>query len=136
MNIEGQSRFFLGESPVLVRILLAFALFITCVTQVNAELIKTGIQESTEFVEAEAVSAPQPIIPSELYEEGMKCSCVARFTILDSGKTRVKIVSSSGNHEVDCIALRTLQRWIFKPAMLNGKPVESNRKVKIHFEIE
>ncbi len=121
---------------MLVRILLALALFLLCVTQVNAELLKTGIQESTDFVEAEALSAPQPIIPSDMYEEGMKCSCVARFTILDSGKTKVKIVSSSGNHEVDCIALRTLQRWIFRPAMLNGKPVESNRKVKIHFEIE
>jgi len=121
---------------MLGRILLAFAVFCMCVTQVNAELLKTGIQESTDFVEAQAVSAPQPVIPSDLYEDGMKCSCVARFTILDSGKTKVKIVASSGNHEVDCIALRTLQRWIFKPAMLNGKPIESNRKVKIHFEIE
>lgn len=118
------------------RFFIAFAL-ITCFLQAaDAEMLKTGIQESTSFVEAEAVSAPQPIIPSEMFEEGVKCSCTARFTILDSGKTKVNIVSSSGNHEVDCIALRTLQRWIFKPAMLNGKPVESKRKIKIQFEIE
>ncbi len=123
---------------MLVRLILSIVIFcaFSAFQDVSAEMLKTGIQESTDFVEAEAVSTPQPIIPSELYEEGMKCTCVARFTIHETGKAKVKLVTSSGNHEVDCIALRTLQRWIFKPAMLNGKPVISNRKVKIQFEIE
>jgi len=34
------------------------------------------------------------------------------------------------------MALSTLRRWKFKPATLDGKSVDSSRKIKVEFEVE
>jgi protein TonB len=99
-------------------------------------VLKTGIQESSNYIDAEILACPHPEIPSELHEQCFKSCCIARFTIAEDGKHRVKLISSSGSNEVDDIAVSTLQQWKFKPAMLNGKPVESTRKIRVEFEVE
>lgn len=95
-----------------------------------------GTAESSTYNEAQAISCPSPEIPAELHELCFKSCCIARFIIRPDGKSSVKLISSSGSPQVDDIALSTLQRWRFKPAMLNGRPVQSTRKVKVEFEVE
>jgi protein TonB len=102
----------------------------------HAQTFNLGVAESSRFVDAEVLAAPQPVIPSELHEQCFKSCCIARFHIGPDGKTSVKLLSSSGSEEVDDITLSTLRRWKFRPAMLNGRPVQSTRRVKIEFEIE
>lgn len=55
---------------------------------------------------------------------------------MEDGKHTVKLLASSGVPEVDDIALSTLKRWKFKPATMNGKAVESSRKIRVEFEVE
>lgn len=117
-------------------LLLALLIAALPSTSTLAQTFSLGVAESSRFVDAEVLAAPQPVIPPELHEQCFKSCCIARFNISPDGKTSVKLLSSSGSEEVDDITLSTLRRWKFRPAMLNGKPVQSTRRVKIEFEIE
>jgi TonB family protein len=99
-------------------------------------MLKIGTEESSYYRDAEIVTAPKPEIPAELHEQCFKSCCLARFIIKQDGKSSVKLLSSTGSAEVDEIAVSTLQRWKFKPATVNGKPVESAKKIKVEFEVE
>jgi protein TonB len=119
---------------------IAYALVLFSLSTIRpvlaSQLFKIGTAEEAKYSDAFAVECPQPEIPAELSEECHKSCCMARFCITHEGKHQVSLVSSSGSDEVDEIALRTLRRWKFKPAMLNGKPVQSVRKIKVEFEVE
>ena len=99
-------------------------------------LLKMGTTESSTYNDAMGVDCPEPEIPSDLKEDCMKSSCVARFEIKADGKSTVKIVSSSGSEQVDDVALQTLRKWKFKPATLDGKPIASSRRIRVEFEID
>jgi protein TonB len=99
------------------------------------ETFKIGTNTSSRYEDAQALEAPRPEIPSELAADCFKSCCVARFKIKNDGKYSVMLVSTSGSEEVDEVALSTLRRWRFKPAMLDGKPVESTRKIRVEFEV-
>lgn len=121
--------------------LLAF--FFLTSTEVVAQTIahaKTqsfdvGAEESVDYVEAKPTFNPPPDIPTERKELCFKSFCLARFYIASDGKAKVKLVSSSGSKEIDEITLATLRRWKFSPAMLDGKPVASTRRIKVEFEV-
>jgi protein TonB len=115
---------------------LALLLFTALSTDVRAQTFQLGIAESSKFMDAEVLACPQPLIPAELHEQCFKSCCIARFIINPDGKAAVKLVTSSGSNEIDEITLSTLKRWKFRPAMLNGKPVQSTRRVKVEFEVE
>ncbi len=99
-------------------------------------MLKIGTEESSYYKDAEIVHCPKPEIPAELHEQCFKSCCLAKFTIKRDGVSSVKLLSSTGSTEVDEIAVSTLQRWKFKPATVNGKPVESAKKIKVEFEVE
>ena len=103
---------------------------------VAGPMLKIGTEESSYYRDAQIVHAPKPEIPSELHEQCFKSCCLARFVIKQDGESSVKLLSSTGSAEVDEIAVSTLQRWKFKPATVNGKPVESAKKIKVEFEVE
>lgn len=102
----------------------------------SAQTFQLGVAEASRFVDSEVVASPQPMIPPQLHEQCFKSCCIARFIIHPNGKTAVTLITSSGSEEIDDITLATLKRWKFRPAMLNGKPVQSTRRVKIEFEVE
>jgi len=99
-------------------------------------LLKIGTEESSYYKDAEIVHCPKPEIPAELHEQCFKSCCLAKFTIKQDGASSVTLLSSTGSTEVDEIAVSTLQRWKFKPATVNGKPVESAKKIRVEFEVE
>ncbi len=105
-------------------------------TAVAGPMLKIGTEESSYYRDAQIVNAPRPEIPAELHEQCFKSCCLARFIIKQDGNSSVKLLSSTGSAEVDEIAVSTLQRWKFKPATVNGKPVESAKKIKVEFEVE
>lgn len=122
-----------------MRALLAFlfcAVILAPAVSAQTLVLKGGTTDSSRYEDALAIECPQPELPAEHNEQGIKTSCCARFTIESDGKFEVKLVSSTGSQEVDDIALATLKRWKFKPAQLNGKAVKSTRKIKIEFEID
>lgn len=115
---------------------LCFTLAVaTASAPVYSKTYDVGTEEQVSFVEAKPTYNPAPAIPPEKHEQSFKSYCLARFHISADGKSKVKLVSSSGSHEIDEITLTTLRRWKFKPAMLDGSPVESTRRIKVEFEV-
>jgi TonB family protein len=105
-------------------------------SQATSLAFNLGVQEASRLEAAKAIDTPHPEIPPYLKEQCFKSCCLARLFINSNGKTSAKLISSSGCAEVDDITLETLQRWKFRPAMLNGKPVSSTRKVRVEFDVE
>jgi hypothetical protein len=108
----------------------------SCMHAAFADTFKLGAQEAEHFQPAEIVSAPEPVISSELKEECLKTFCVARFTIDVKGHIRVELVTSSGCPEVDDITISTLRGWKFRPALRGTEPVTSTRRVRVEFVVE
>lgn len=129
-------RYIKAISLICAACLLVFASLSTVRPVLASQLFKIGTSEVAKYADALAVECPQPEIPPSLHEECYKSCCLARFCINHEGKHEVSLISSSGSDEVDEIALSTLRRWKFKPAMLNGKPVQSVRKIRVEFEVE
>jgi protein TonB len=89
------------------------------------------------FSEAQPVYSPQPDIPDSLREEAMDKTCVALVTIQPDGRpSDIQIVTSSGNNDLDQLAINTARKWKFKPATENGAPVVSQVRLHIEFEVE
>lgn len=119
------------------RLIVLLSIFLLVVSpSLAGPTFTLGAQEASSWVQAEPIVCPKPEIPAELHEQCHKSCCTARFTILEDGKHTVKLIVSSGVAEVDDIALSTLKRWKFKPATMNGKAVESSRKIRVEFEVE
>ena len=114
----------------------AAGLALAAVGGATAKTYDAGTEAGAEFVQAQVVESPQPVIPPALHENCFKSCCLARFMIAADGKSKVKLLSSSGSDEIDDITLETLRKWKFKPAMLDGKPVASTRRIKVEFEVD
>jgi TonB family protein len=122
--------------PRLNRIACVVAFAFLSTTSAHAKMLTLGTEYSSEFKVAQATYAPEPEISSELKEQCFKSCCIAKFLIKKDGSTSVHILSSSGSPDVDEIALKALRHWKFKPATVNGEPVDSSRKIQVEFEIE
>jgi protein TonB len=89
------------------------------------------------YAEPEQDYSPQPTIPDDLRGEAFDKNFVALFTIGPDGKPiDVKMTQSTGNSELDEIALKTAKQWKFKPATLDGTGVGSKVKLTIEFKVE
>lgn len=82
---------------------------------------------------AAPLAEPQPSLPNDLSFDDIHGSFFALFTIHADGSTEVNMVTSTGNQEADKIALETARRWKFRPATLNGRPVESYQRLEVEF---
>jgi protein TonB len=108
----------------------------TLASPVVAKTYDAGTEAAAQFVQAQPINSPQPEIPHDLQEDCFKSCCIARFLIKPDGAAKVKLISGSGSDEIDDITLQTLRQWKFKPAMLDGKPVESTRRIKVEFQVD
>ena len=82
-----------------------------------------------------AFYAPAPVIPVYLRDQNLKTSVVIEFLITAQGAVTPRLLDSSGNDELDAIALKTASKWQFKPAAQNNVPVDSKTRLRILFEV-
>jgi protein TonB len=92
------------------------------------------------FTEAEPAlpleQEPQPTIPDDLRAEALDKTCVVVCTVSPDGKaTDVKVSQSSGNSELDNLALDAARKWKFKPGTRDGEPIESTVNLHIEFQV-
>lgn len=83
--------------------------------------------------EAEPTSQPKPQIPDDLSYDDIHGNFEALFTIQADGTTSVKMVSSTGNSRLDNLALDAARHWTFHPGTVDGKPVDSFRRLTVEF---
>lgn len=83
-----------------------------------------------------AIYAPPPVIPSYLQDKELKTSVVIDFYVNAQGHAAPRLVGSSGNEELDAIALKSVSKWQFRPAEKDNLPIESKVRLRIVFEVK
>jgi TonB family protein len=84
---------------------------------------------------AVALYSPSPVIPSYLRDREINSSVVIEFLVTAAGQATPRLLSSSGNEELDAIALGTVKKWQFKPAETEHRPVDSKSRLRIVFQV-
>ena len=82
-----------------------------------------------------ALYSPAPVIPAYLRDQNLKTNVVIEFFISAQGQVTPKLLDSSGNDELDAIALNTVKKWQFKPAASDNQPIDSKTRLRIVFEV-
>ncbi len=77
-----------------------------------------------------AVVAPPPLIPSYLQDKDINTSVVIEFLVNNQGQATPRLIGSSGNEELDAIALAAVKKWQFRPAEQNHKPIDAPSKLE------
>ena len=79
--------------------------------------------------------APSPVIPEYLKSQDLKVSVIIEFFITAKGTVTPRLLSSSGNDELDQLALKTAKTWRFQPAQKNNTPTDDKIRLRLNFEI-
>lgn len=83
-----------------------------------------------------AVYAPSPSIPSYLQTKDLNAAVTLVFYVTAQGNVTPRLIRSSGNAELDAIALETAQKWQFQPAEKDHQAIDSKVALKIVFEVD
>ncbi len=83
-----------------------------------------------------AFYTPAPVIPSYLQNEELNASVVIEFLVNSRGVATTRLLASSGNEELDAIALNTAKLWQFRPAEDNHNPIDAKIRLRIVFEVK
>ena len=87
------------------------------------------------FTKAIAISAPDPTIPDDIRTSDINKTLVLLVTVMANGDPAdMQILQSSGVDQLDRETEKVIKRWKFKPATINGQPVDS--QVRLHFDFE
>jgi len=89
------------------------------------------------FTEAAPIDEIKPTIPDSLRSDAIDATVIAEFQVgADGVPTGVRITQSSGNSDLDDLALKTARQWRFKPATREGQAVESTVRLHIEFQVD
>jgi protein TonB len=80
---------------------------------------------------------PHPPYPELARRAGQTGVVMLRVSINEKGRvSAVSLIRSSGHSLLDDRARTAVQRWIFRPARLNGKPVATQVDVPVRFSLD
>ncbi|PCE25729.1 hypothetical protein BWP39_14475 [Paraburkholderia acidicola] len=96
----------------------------------------TDTPKPTGFAEARLLSQPLPELPDDLREVAYQTVAIARFAVHVDGTCDVELIKPTQNPRLNQILLEALHNWRFFPALDNGRPVESHRDVRVHFNVQ
>jgi TonB family protein len=82
-----------------------------------------------------AVSSPAPKIPAYLQTQDLHASVVIDFYVTAQGTVTPRLVGSSGNEELDAIAISSAKQWRFSPAEKDHKPIDAKVRLRIQFDV-
>ena len=86
--------------------------------------------------DAQVANQVYPDIPDDLKQEDFQSSVRVRIDIAADGTFTAKLVTSSGNVEIDQLVLNALNKWKWKAALQNGVPVASTERFRFDFEVQ
>lgn len=82
------------------------------------------------------IFSPAPTLPSYLRNENIKTSVVIDFFVNAQGIATPRLVNSSGNEELDALALATAKKWQFRPAEQDHRAIDAKVRLRINFEVQ
>lgn len=83
-----------------------------------------------------AIFSPAPKIPAALQEADLHTSVVIDFFVAVDGTANPRLVGSSGNEELDAIAIAAVKKWRFHPAEQDHHPLDAKVRLRILFEVQ
>lgn len=85
--------------------------------------------------EVAAVDTPPPDYPIRFACDGVGGVSTLKVVIGTAGKpTDVSVVKSSGQPQLDDLAVKAVRDWQFKAATRNGQPVSTTIQVPVNFQ--
>jgi protein TonB len=97
----------------------------------------TDVRDSTllQFVtSAELIKSTSPEYPAEAKKHNLEGTVVLQATIGKDGSVE-RIERISGNSMLAGAASRSVRSWQYRPASVNGKPVEGKAKIVLNFTL-
>ncbi|WP_240324425.1 energy transducer TonB [Trinickia diaoshuihuensis] len=85
---------------------------------------------------AQLLSQPLPTLPDDLREQAYQAVALARFVIHADATFDVELIKPTSYPRLNAILLDALRKWRFTPATENGHPVQSQRQVRVHFDVQ
>jgi TonB family protein len=82
------------------------------------------------------IESPAPIIPDYLKNRDLNTKVLIEFIVRANGVAEPKLLVSSGDEELDQIALATAKKWTFYPAENEHKPVDAKIRLRILFTVK
>ena len=85
-----------------------------------------------------AALVPKPVVyPVDVAKKGVNGQVVLIVDVATDGSvSAMKVDRSAGDERLDAAALEEVKQWKFKPMVKNGKPVQSQVRVPIEFEMD
>jgi TonB family protein len=81
-------------------------------------------------------SAVMPAYPPALRDAGVVGGAVLELKVDDTGKLTHVTTLRASHPEFEAAAKEAMSKWVFAPALKEGKPVESRARIAIVFETE
>jgi TonB family protein len=101
----------------------------------SATVPTLGAPVSQGVVQATLVQKVDPIYPQRARSEGVAGPVTLEATVAENGTVKgIKFVS--GPQALASAAIDAVRQWRYKPAMLNGKPIESPKKITLVFRLQ
>lgn len=79
--------------------------------------------------------AERPVLPKNLLKPGESAEIVICAAIDEDGDLVNTRTVSTTHKELEKIVMESLEKWEFRPAMLNGKPVKSRVDIPFKFVV-
>ena len=82
-----------------------------------------------------AIKSPDPKYSNEAREKKIQGPVVLSLVVGPDGRARDVRVERSLGYGLDVQAIKTIKKWKFKPATLDGKPVAVEIKIEVNFRL-
>ncbi len=79
--------------------------------------------------------AEEPVLPRSLLKPGESAEIVICAAIDENGKLVNTRTVSATHKELEKIVIDSLEKWEFRPAMLDGKPIKSRVDIPFKFVV-
>ena len=102
----------------------------------SSSLVETSPVQLEVFTGPKPKERPSPTYPRREQREGKEGWVQVNFMISPEGKTyEVAVTHSSGSESFERAAVRTVSKWSFDPATMNGQPIDAGANYKIKFSL-
>ncbi|MBN1549904.1 energy transducer TonB [bacterium] len=91
-------------------------------------------EKKVDIKHPRVISKDDPEYPKDFISSGIEGSVKIRLSITASGEINTAAVIVSLHPVFDDIALETVRKWQFQPALKNGKPVDDTLDVDVNFK--
>ena len=100
--------------------------------------IAAADETTSHQIYAKPVERTAPRYPSSELRRGQQGWVELNYVVTEEGEVIEPVVeASSGSHAFERAAIKTVERWRYEPALLNGEPIQQCRTaVRISFALE